>query len=67
MSINQRVLFFSDNRDVGAMINRQNASDPQLMCLVRQLVVTCLSYNICFRARHIPGKFTVVAGFISLL
>ena len=65
VSINQRVLFFSDKTAVGAVTNRQNASDPQLMCLVRQLVVACLSYNICFPARHIPGKFTVVANFIS--
>ena len=52
---------------MGAVTNRQNASDPQLMCLVRQLVVACLSYNKCFPARHIPGKFTVVADFISRL
>ena len=52
---------------MGAVTIRQKASDPQLMCLVRQLVVACLSYNICFPARHIPGKFTVVPDFISRL
>ena len=30
---NQRVLFFSDNTAVVAVINRQTASDPHLMCL----------------------------------
>ena len=50
-----------------AVINSQTASDPQLMCLVCQLVVACLSYYICFRAKHIPGKINVVADFISRL
>ena len=40
---NQRVLFFSDNIAVVVVIKRQTARDPQLMCLVRQLVVACLS------------------------
>ena len=64
---NQRVLFLSDNTAVVAVINRQTARDPQLMCLVRQLVVACVCYNICFRAKHIPGKINVVADFISRL
>ena len=53
---NQRVLFFSDNTAVEAVINKQTAKDPQLMCLVCQLIVACLSYNICFHAKHIPGR-----------
>ena len=49
---NQRVLFLSDNAAMVAVINRQTTRDPQVMCLVRQLVVACLSFNICFRAKH---------------
>ena len=48
-------------------INRQTARDPQLMCLVRQIVIACLSYNTCFRVKHIPGKSNVVADFTSRL
>ena len=64
---NQRVLFLSDNTAVVTVINRQTAKDPQLMSLLRQLIVACLSYNICFRAKHIPGKTNVVADLISRL
>ena len=34
VSINQRVLLFSDKTAVGAVTNKQHASDPHLMCLV---------------------------------
>ena len=64
---NQRVLFLSDNTAVVAVINRQTARDPQLICLVHQLVVACFSYNMCFCAKHIHGKISVVADFISRL
>ena len=36
---NQRVLFLSDNTAVVAVINRQTTKDPQLMSLLRQLIV----------------------------
>lgn len=64
---NQRVMFLSDNTAVVEVINRQTAKDTQLMCLLRKLIVACLSYNICFRAKHIPGKINVVADLISRL
>ena len=64
---NKRVLFLSDNTAVVAVINRQTAKDPQFMSLLRQLIVACLSYNICFRDKHIPGKTNVVADLISRL
>ena len=64
---NQRVLFLSDNTAVVTVINRQTAKYPQLMYLLRQSIVACLSYNICFRAKHIPGKTNVVADLISRL
>ena len=41
---------------------------PQhLMELIRERVVLCMSHNICFRAKHIPGKTNMVADYISLL
>ena len=30
-------------------------------------MVLCMSHNICFRAKHIPGKTNVVADYISRL
>ena len=37
------------------------------MDLVRQLVALCMSHNVCFRAKHTPGKTNVVADHISRL
>ena len=49
------------------VINKQTAKDVSLMELIRELVVLCMSHNICFRAKHIPGKTNVVADYISRL
>ena len=65
--VNQRILFLSDNTAVVEVINKQTAKDNSLMDLVRQLVVPCMSHNICFRAKHMPGKTNVVADHISRL
>lgn len=35
------------------------------MRLIRRLVLATLSYNIHFRAKHIPGKHNVTADRIS--
>ena len=64
---NQRILFLSDNTAVVEVINKQTAKDNSLMDLVRQLVVLCMSHNVCFHAKHIPGKTNVVADDISRL
>ena len=49
------------------VINKQTARDDSLMDLIRELVVLCMSHNICFRAKYIPGKTNVVADHISRL
>ena len=35
------------------------------MILVRDLVLSCLSHNILFRARHVPGLLNSQADYIS--
>ena len=62
-----RILFFTDNTAVVEVINKQTSKHPPLMLLVRQLVVTCLQFNIAFRAKHIPGKHNQLADMISRL
>ena len=64
---NRRILFLSDNSAVVDVINQQTAWDVSLMDLIRELVVLCMSHNICFRAKYIPGKTNVVADHISRL
>ena len=64
---NRRILFLSDNSAVVDVINQQTARDVSLMDLIRELVVVCMSRNICFRAKYIPGKTNVVPDHISRL
>ena len=64
--INVSCFFFKQNAVV-AVINKQTSRDPQLMYLLRQLIIACLSYNIYFRAKHILCKINVVAYLISRL
>lgn len=38
-----------------------------IMHLVRHLVLTCLNFNISFKAKHIPGKSNIYADSLSRL
>ena len=64
---NQRVLFVSDNESVVHIINKQTTKDKGLLMLLRQLVLTCLRYNILFKARHIAGSKNILADSLSCL
>ena len=64
---NKRVLFYSDNESVVHVINKQTSKHKGLLALVRQLVLICLSQNIYFRARHVPGRHNVLADSLSRL
>jgi hypothetical protein len=39
--------------------------DKVMMSLVRKMVLTVLSFNIVFRAKHIAGKSNVTADHLS--
>ncbi|MES9881299.1 MAG: reverse transcriptase domain-containing protein [Sedimenticola sp.] len=62
---NHKVMFYSDNAAVVDIINTVSSKHAVLMRLIRRLVVACLSFNILFRAHHIPGKQNVVADKLS--
>ena len=62
---NKRVVFWSDNQAVVAIINRQTSRCPQIMKLVRKLVVRCLEWNIHFKARHVRGIDNSIADALS--
>lgn len=64
---NKKVLFYSDNESVVQVINNQTSKDKGLLSLLRFLVLTCLKYNILFRARHIAGKENTQADRLSRL
>ena len=64
---NTRMLFLTDNESVMFVINSQSSKDPMLMELVRSLVISSMSHNIHFRAKHIPGKYNVIPDLLSRL
>ena len=62
---NSRILFMTDNESVVHIVNSQTSKDSTLMQLVRQLVISTMSHNIHFRAKHLPGKHNVIADLLS--
>ena len=64
---NPCILFFTDNKELVHVINRQTCKDKSLMAFVRKLVSICLHYNILFKAKHIPGVRNELADALSRL
>ena len=64
---NSRILFFTDNEALVHVINKQSCCDKELMFFVRKMVLVCLSHNICFKAKHIPGVQNKLADSLSRL
>ena len=62
---NKRILFHTDNSAVAEIINKQSCKDPQTMSLVRRFVLSCLQFNVNFRACHIPGATNVIPDKLS--
>ena len=62
---NRCVLFFTDNAALVDIINKQTSKHKLVMVLLRDLVLSCLRYNILFRARHVPGLQNSQADYIS--
>ena len=52
---NRCVMFFTDNAALVDIINKQTSKHKAVMVLIRDLVLSCLTHNILFRARHVPG------------
>ena len=61
----KRVLFWSDNQAVVAIVNKQTSKCPIIMGMVRRLVLKCLSFNILFKARFVPGFNNSIADALS--
>ena len=64
---NRCILFFSDNEAVVQVINKQSCKDKTLMFFVRKMVSVCLTHNIVFRAKHLPGVENKLADALSRL
>ncbi len=55
------ISFRTDNVAVVHMINSQTSRVKTCMFLQRKLVVTCMSFNVLFRAIHVPGLSNSIA------
>lgn len=55
----------SDNEAIVHVLNKQSCKEKTLMKLIRRLVLTSLSYNIYFKAKHIAGKKNLLADKLS--
>jgi hypothetical protein len=62
---NRRILFHTDNLALVSIINNQTTKEPRILHLLRKMVLTCLKYNILFQALHIPGRYNILADFLS--
>ncbi len=62
---NHKILFMCDNQAVVYIVNMSSSKDPNIMKLVRRLVLTTLQHNIYFRAKHIPGVSNVISDKLS--
>ena len=62
---NSSVCFFTDNEALVAIINKQTSRETCVMVLLRKLILSCLHRNINFTARHVPGRYNVLADRLS--
>ena len=62
----RKVVFWSDNRAVVAVINKQSSTCSHIMGLIRRLlVVLCLRWNIHLKAKYVPGVDNEIADSLS--
>ena len=64
---NHCILFHTDNLALVSIINNQTSKDPQIMKLLRVLILACLENNILFQGRFIEGRRNVLADCLSRL
>ena len=64
---NKSVMPNCDNEALVFVLNKQSSKDPQIMYLVRRLVLLFLSFNIKFKSTHLPGRCNVLSDPLSRL
>jgi hypothetical protein len=63
--VNKKILFHVDNQAVVQIINKKSSKSPEVMVLVRKLVLDMLHFNINLRAQYINTKANAIADSIS--
>ena len=62
---NAKPLFLCSNQAVVEVIHKQSCKDKSIMKLIRKLVLAAVKFNVVFWAKHIAGKYNVIAYQLS--
>ncbi len=63
--IGKKIVLRCDNESVVSIINKQTSKCPQIMALVRFMVLRCLKSNLQFCTKHVPGIHNKIADSLS--
>ncbi len=62
---NRCLIIHTDNIAVVQIVNKQTSKEPNVMHLVRRLVLACMKFNILIKSVHVPGKLNVLPDLLS--
>lgn len=57
---NWSILFNCDNEALVYVLNKQSYLEPNVMILIRKLVLLTLQYNILFKVCHLPKQKVIL-------
>jgi len=63
--VDKKISFISDNMSVVMILMSHTSKDPQIMALLRPMVLISMLNNIQFQADHIPGKHNLIPDLLS--
>jgi hypothetical protein len=62
---NTSFILLCDNLSVVHCLNKLTSKDKEMMRIIREVVILTLTFNIRFKATHIPGSFNICADLLS--
>ena len=60
-----KCVFFTENEAKVHVINKQTSCQPHIVALTRRMVLACLSLNVNFMTRDVPGRVNILADKLS--
>lgn len=64
---NMKLVLHIDNKALVIILNKQSTRDPDIMVILRSIVLKAMQHNIIFKAEHVPGKKNGLADALSRL
>ncbi|XP_033762122.1 uncharacterized protein LOC117343748 [Pecten maximus] len=61
----KKVIFRVDNSALATILNKKTSKLDRVMCLLRELILVSMQYNIQLKAQHIAGVDNFIADAIS--